>query len=216
MATTAKLSANGPSPSTTITTLAPLHKTSGASSNIYAMDNRSDSPSAIVTIGEEFEESTRWTNNDDQSDLICKSSSLENHDYDDEDDISAAPKRPESTSIDLAPINNKNHLYVPEQESKQTRVRVSYSKKGSSGRLRGLNYLGATMESYETIWDVAPPSVTLCCTNFIEDQDPEWRDLDYGEDLGPPPDSFWQFMLQYDFKIFRREFRIKRGSMAER
>ena len=203
-----------------MTTLAPMHKTSGASSNIYAMDTRSDSPSAIETIGEEFEESTRWTNNDDQTDLIYKSSyksssykssSIENHEYD-EDDISVVVPKKESLSLDIKSLEDRDHLYVPEHNP---RTRVSYSK-NSNGRIRGLNCLGTTMESWETIWDIAPPSVTLCCTNFIEDQDPEWRDLDYGEDIGPPPDSFCQFMMQYDFKIFSREFRIRKDDMDRR
>ena len=207
--TTAKLS-HGPSPSTTITTLAPLQKISGASSNIYAMDTRSDSPSAIETIGEEFEESIRWTHNDDQTDLICKSSSLENHEYEDEDDISVVPQR-QSMCLDLKPVGTREHLYLPEQR----RARVSYSN-NSTGRIRGLNSLGTTMESWETIWDVAPPSITLCCTNFIEDQDPEWRDLDFGEDIGPPPESFCQFALQYDFRIFSREFSFRRDATTKR
>ena len=207
--TTAKYS-HGPSPSTTITTLAPIHKTSGASSNIYAMDTRSDSASAIETIGEEFEESSRWTNNDDQSGLIYKSSSIENHTYD-EDDISVVVPKKESLSLDIKTLEDRDHLYLPQQP----RTRVSYSK-NSNGRIRGLNCLGTTMESWETIWDIAPPSVTLCCTNFIEDQDPEWRDLDYGEDIGPPPDSFCQFIMQYDFKIFSREFRLRKDDMDRR
>ena len=177
------------------------------------MDNRSDSPSAIETIGEEFEESIRWTNNDDQTDLICNSSSLENHEYEgDEDNISVVPAR-NGVNIDQSHSTDKKRdlLHVPEQQ----RARVSYSKKGS-GNIRGLTNLGVTMESWETIWDIAPPSVALCCTSFIEDQDPEWRDLDYGTDIGPPPESFCQFMLQYDFKVFSREFRIGPGEMDRR
>ena len=174
------------------------------------MDTRSDSPSAIETIGEEFEESIRWTHNDDHADLIYKSSSIENNEYDEEDDISVVPKR-QSMCLELKPIENREHLYIPEQR----RARVSYSK-NSSGRIRGLTSLGTTMESWETIWDVAPPSVTLCCTNFIEDQDPEWRDLDFGIDVGPPPESFCQFIMQYDFRIFSREFRLRKDDMNQR
>ena len=174
------------------------------------MDTRSDSPSAIETIGEEFGESTRWTNNDDQTDLIYKSSSIENHEYD-EDDISVVVPEKESLSLDIKTLEDRDHLFIPEQH----RTRVSYSKK-SCGRIRGLTGLGVTMESWETIWDIAPPSVTLCCTNFIEDQDPEWRDLDYGEDIGPPPDSFCQFVMQYGFKIFSREFRLRKDDMDRR
>ena len=39
----------------------------------------------LNNLGEEFEESIRWTNNDDQTDLICNSSSLENHEHENED-----------------------------------------------------------------------------------------------------------------------------------
>ena len=175
------------------------------------MDTRSDSPSAIETIGEEFEESIRWTYNDDHSDLIYKSSSIEINEYDEEDDFSVVPKRQQIMCLknkqELKPKENRDLLYVPDQR----RARVSYSN-NSTGRIRGLTTMGTTMESWETIWDVAPPSITLCCTNFIEDQDPEWRDLEYGADIGPPPESFCQFIMQYDFRIFSREFNFRRRS----
>ena len=36
----------------------------------------------------------------------------------------------------------------------------------------------------------------------MEDQDPEWRDLDYGADIGPPPETFCQFVKEYDLHFF--------------
>jgi hypothetical protein len=42
----------------------------------------------------------------------------------------------------------------------------------------------------------------LFANEYIEDHDPEWRDLDYSSDVGPPPKNFCQFILQYDWNIF--------------
>jgi len=37
---------------------------------------------------------------------------------------------------------------------------------------------------------------------YVEDEDPEWRYLDYGLDVGPPPTSFCSFLRQYSLGIF--------------
>jgi hypothetical protein len=42
----------------------------------------------------------------------------------------------------------------------------------------------------------------LMAKEFIEDHDLEWRDLDYSSEIGPPPESFWVFMCQYDCRVF--------------
>ena len=173
------------------------------------MENRSDSESVIETIGEEFEENLRWKNHDDQTELICNTSSLAGHE-DEGDEIILSPKR-SSNSIELRPLRNTKNLHLPQQ----TRKRVSYSREGCGG-IREVNFDGGTMNTWETIWDIAPPAVALCCTNFIEDEDPEWRDLDYGEDVGPPPESFCQFIMQYDFRVFSHEFSIGKGDMSQR
>ena len=53
-----------------------------------------------------------------------------------------------------------------------------------------------------SIFHTPDPSLSLCCNNFMEDQDPEWRDLDYGADIGPPPETFCQFVKEYDLHFF--------------
>lgn len=42
----------------------------------------------------------------------------------------------------------------------------------------------------------------LYAAAFIEDDDPEWRDLDYSVDIGEPPESFCEFVRQYDWKMY--------------
>ena len=48
-------------------------------------------------------------------------------------------------------------------------------------------------------------SLPLVASEFIEDHDPEWRDLDYSSDVGSPPTNFCQFILQYDWNIYSTE-----------
>ena len=55
----------------------------------------------------------------------------------------------------------------------------------------------------ESIFHMAAPTLAMCCGNYLEDEDPEWRDLDYGADVGPPPESFFQFISQYDLGRFK-------------
>ncbi len=43
----------------------------------------------------------------------------------------------------------------------------------------------------------------LYATSFIEDEDPEWRDLDYSVEIGEPPASLCEFVRQYDWKMYR-------------
>jgi hypothetical protein len=38
---------------------------------------------------------------------------------------------------------------------------------------------------------------------YIEDDDPEWRQLDYSLEVGEPPKTFAQFVRQYDLGVFR-------------
>ena len=59
-----------------------------------------------------------------------------------------------------------------------------------------------------SIFHTPDPSMSLCCNRYIEDQDPEWRDLDYGADVGPPPETLCQFIRQYDWGIFKIEGRL--------
>ena len=42
----------------------------------------------------------------------------------------------------------------------------------------------------------------LIVSHYIEDQDPEWRDLDYSIDVGEPPTDFFQFVRQYDWGVY--------------
>jgi len=37
---------------------------------------------------------------------------------------------------------------------------------------------------------------------YVEDEEPEWRFLDYRLDVGPPPSSFCAFLRQYDCGVF--------------
>jgi len=37
---------------------------------------------------------------------------------------------------------------------------------------------------------------------FIEDEEPEWRELDYQIEVGKPPTSFCSFIRQYDYNMF--------------
>ena len=34
-----------------------------------------------------------------------------------------------------------------------------------------------------------------------EDDDPEWRNLDYSIEVGDPPTTLWEFVRQYDWNI---------------
>ena len=43
-----------------------------------------------------------------------------------------------------------------------------------------------------------PPS----SLRYIEEEDPEWRDLDYDLEVGHPPHTFCQFYLQHDCGVF--------------
>jgi len=43
--------------------------------------------------------------------------------------------------------------------------------------------------------------VPLYATAFIEDDDPEWRNLDYSIEVGDPPTTLWEFVRQYDWNI---------------
>jgi len=45
----------------------------------------------------------------------------------------------------------------------------------------------------------------LIANDFIEDHDPEWRDLDYTIQIASPPKSFCQFFVQYECNIFKGE-----------
>ena len=38
---------------------------------------------------------------------------------------------------------------------------------------------------------------------FIEDHDPEWRELDYSVEIGTPPENLCEFIMQYDLRIFK-------------
>ena len=41
--------------------------------------------------------------------------------------------------------------------------------------------------------------VPLYANAFIEDDDPEWRILDYSIEVGEPPSSLFEFVRQYDY-----------------
>ena len=45
----------------------------------------------------------------------------------------------------------------------------------------------------------SPPPSSL---RYIEEEDPEWRDLDYDLEVGHPPQTFCQFYLQHDCGVF--------------
>lgn len=61
--------------------------------------------------------------------------------------------------------------------------------------------------SSNTRWYQTEP---LLVTSYIEDYDPEWRDLDYQLEIGPPPESFCEFVRQYDWNIYFCEKMSKR------
>ena len=45
----------------------------------------------------------------------------------------------------------------------------------------------------------SPPPSSL---RYVEEEDPEWRDLDYDLEVGHPPQTFCQFYLQHDCGVF--------------
>ena len=45
-------------------------------------------------------------------------------------------------------------------------------------------------------------NLPLMASEFIEDHDPEWRDLDYSVDVGALPTSLFHFILQFDWNIY--------------
>ena len=198
------------------------------------MDNRSDSPSAIETIDEELSgRQFRWKNKEDDTELIFNASSSLNtpyHQYNnDADDVGILTQHSphvtrdfhnEFGDIELKPIRSNQkqhgHPFTRSRPTSERRAKVSYFQT-EGGELRfDMGRTDSVWETVETVWDMAPPSLALVCTNFIEDQDPEWRGLDYSVDIGPPPESFNQFILQYDFKVFNREFSIAKGTMDAR
>ena len=65
----------------------------------------------------------------------------------------------------------------------------------------------------QSIFHTPEPSLSLCCNSFIEDQDPEWRELDYGADIGPPPETFCQFIKEYDLRMFNDQAASKSKSL---
>ena len=248
-ATTARTShvGEGPTPSTTNTTLAAIHKRSAeqpssgipyknATSTVVAAasDNHEceSLKSIIETIGEEFQEQDsawgkRIHHEDDQTEMILNASPIHlcrHHTYDDDIAILNEPQVSTHPSDNVSEgINHKGYTYTYERYKpiqmppcQPRRARISYSRSPTFRGIREVNFDGGTMDTWETVWDMPPPSLSLCCNNFIEDQDPEWRDVDYGEDIGPPPESFCQFVMQYDFKIFSREFSISNGNMDQR
>lgn len=42
----------------------------------------------------------------------------------------------------------------------------------------------------------------LYASQYIEDHDPEWKDLDYSIEVGSPPTDFLQFIRQYDWSLY--------------
>ena len=45
----------------------------------------------------------------------------------------------------------------------------------------------------------------LYASFYIEDADPEWADLDYSIEVGAPPEQFWEFARQYDWRVYALE-----------
>ena len=56
----------------------------------------------------------------------------------------------------------------------------------------------------ETI-DIAASLGLPKARQFIEDEGPEWRELDYHLDVGNPPSTFFLFFQQYDWSIYTGE-----------
>ncbi|XP_059095683.1 uncharacterized protein LOC131890364 [Tigriopus californicus] len=42
----------------------------------------------------------------------------------------------------------------------------------------------------------------LYAADYIEDQDPEWKDLDYSIEIGKPPKELFEFIRQYDWNMY--------------
>lgn len=74
--------------------------------------------------------------------------------------------------------------------------------------LPGVTYIQLQPWGQETGLELlvtSPPSNPPCKPNtirYVEDEEPEWRYLDYGVDVGPPPTSFCSFLRQYDLGMF--------------
>ncbi|XP_040581194.1 uncharacterized protein [Lepeophtheirus salmonis] len=59
-----------------------------------------------------------------------------------------------------------------------------------------------------------PDNFPLNVSSFIEDNDPEWRDLNYAAEVGDLPMCFPEFIIQYDFRCFSRY--LSDGELAHR
>ena len=58
------------------------------------------------------------------------------------------------------------------------------------------------VESYLGCDDQVTVSQPPSSLRFIEDEDTEWRELDYDVEVGHPPSTFCEFYLQHDCGVF--------------
>jgi len=54
------------------------------------------------------------------------------------------------------------------------------------------------------------------CSRYIEDEGPEWRELDYIQEVGQPPTTFCEFFQQYDWNFYRASDSLTLQEIEER
>lgn len=54
------------------------------------------------------------------------------------------------------------------------------------------------------------------CSRYIEDEGPEWRELDYIQEVGQPPTTFCEFFQQYDWNFYRASDSLTPQEIEER
>ena len=61
-----------------------------------------------------------------------------------------------------------------------------------------------------TVREAAPGLLTrpFKSSKFIEDEGPEWRELDYILEVGEPPSTFCEFFQQYDWNVYRESLHL--------
>jgi len=81
-------------------------------------------------------------------------------------------------------------------------------KERRSQKAPGVNYIRLEPWKHEICLDLLAPSSRQIPQaapgplRYIEDDEPEWRSLDYTVDVCPPPPTFCSFLRQYDLGIF--------------
>ena len=70
--------------------------------------------------------------------------------------------------------------------------------------------LPETRQEDPTVRDAGPGLLArpFKSSKFIEDEGPEWRELDYIVEVGEPPATFCEFFQQYDWNVYRESLHL--------